>query len=143
MKILKQLAILTLLLISNNLLANDIINTAVVSQKQAVTQHFDWGTLITYYQGETVITKDALAAVAIINPGMEIHPPHVHEEEEYLMILEGSGTWTLHDQDFAAKAGDMLFSKPGDLHGLKNTGTTPLKFAVFKWNSKLVQLTAK
>jgi mannose-6-phosphate isomerase-like protein (cupin superfamily) len=143
MKILKHLAIIALFLLPNSLLANDINDSAVVSQQQAITQYFDWGNLITYYQGETVITKDALAAVAIIKPGMEIHPPHVHEEEEYLMILEGSGTWTLHDQDFAAKAGDMLFSKPGDLHGLKNTGTTPLKFAVFKWNSKLVQLTAK
>lgn len=143
MKILKHLALITLFLLPNSLLANDINDSAVVSQKQAITQHFDWGTLITYYQGETVITKDALAAIAIINPGMEIHPPHVHEEEEYLMILEGSGTWTLHEKDFSAKAGDMLFSKPGDLHGLKNTGTTPLKFVVFKWNSKLVQLTAK
>ena len=144
MKIIHFLTASLLLALSPSILAKDtIIDSAVITTETAITKTFDWGTLITYYQGETTSTKDALSAIAIINPGMEIHPPHTHLEEEYLLILEGSGTWTLHEKDFVAKKGDMLFSKPWDLHGLKNTGTTPLKFAVFKWNSKIVQASDK
>lgn len=112
--------------------------TAVVSEKSAHTESFKWGSLITYYSGETHGTKDALGATAIINPGMEIHPPHTHSEEEYLMVIEGSGTWTLGSKEFPAGVGDMLYAAPWDLHGIKNTGKTPMKFVVIKWNSKSV-----
>lgn len=118
--------------------ASSELESAIITSKAAKTQHFEWGTLITYFAGETAGTKDVLSAIAIINPGMEIHPPHEHSEEEYLMVLEGKGTWTLIDKDFPAEAGDIMFSKPWDLHGLKNTGTKPLKFVVFKWNNKLL-----
>ena len=112
------------------------IDTAVVSEKQAKYDKFDWGKLYTYFEGESAGTKDALTAVAVILPGMEIHPPHKHQEEEYLMVLEGQGTWTVGDKDFPASAGDILYATPWDLHGIKNTGDKPLKFVVFKWGYK-------
>lgn len=139
MKYYKILLSIFLLAISSYVFsAISTLESAVITTKTAKTQHFEWGTLITYFVGETAGTKDVLSAVAIINPGMEIHPPHKHSEEEYLMVLEGTGTWTLHDKDLPAQAGDILFSKPWDLHGLKNTGTKPLKFVVFKWNNKFL-----
>lgn len=110
--------------------------SAVVSADVARTETFAWGTLITYFSDETYGTKDALAAVAIINPGMQIHPPHEHAEEEYLMVLEGNGVWHLQGRDFPAKQGDMLYASPWDVHGIKNSGDTPLKFVVWKWNNK-------
>ncbi len=114
------------------------ISTAVVTAKAAKEESFEWGKLRTYYAGESYSSKDALTAVAIINPGMEIHPPHVHSEEEYLMVLEGEGTWTVKGKDFTAHAGDMLYAAPWDEHGIKNTGKSPLSFVVFKWNPKPV-----
>lgn len=119
------------------------IKTSVVSAKAAKTENFEWGQLITYYAGESWSTKDALTAVAIMNAGMEIHPPHIHSEEEYLMVIEGEGTWTVKDKDFKASAGDILYAAPWDLHGLKNTGKKPLKFVVFKWNPKPVSAKSK
>lgn len=112
------------------------IDTGVVSEKEAKVDHFEWGKLISYYQGTSYATKDALTAVAVINPKMEIHPPHKHYEEEYLMVLEGEGTWSVKGKTFAAKAGDILYAKPWDMHGITNTGDKPLKFIVFKWGYK-------
>ena len=117
--------------------------SAIVSQKQAERQDFDWGTLYTYYTGESYGTKDGLAAVAVIKPGQEIHPPHEHAEEEYLMVLEGSGTWHLNGKDSPATAGDMQYAAPWDIHGIKNTGTAPLTFVVWKWNNKGVAVPTK
>lgn len=121
----------------------DVQPSAVLTQKQAKREDFDWGTLYTYYSGESYGTKDGLAAVAVIKPGREIHPPHEHAEEEYLMVVEGEGTWHLNGKEFAAHAGDMQYAAPWDVHGVSNTGKKPLTFVVWKWNNKGVELPAK
>lgn len=115
---------------------SDLQLSAIIAQQEAQRQDFDWGTLYTYYQKETSGTRDGLAAVAVIKPGWEIHPPHQHAEEEYLMILGGQGNWHLNGRESAAKAGDMQYAAPWDIHGVKNTGNVPLRFVVWKWNSK-------
>lgn len=117
-------------------LRHDVQPSAIVPQRQALREDFAWGTLYTYYKAATYGTSDGLAAVAVIKPGREIHPPHQHAEEEYLMVVEGSGTWHLNGRDLPAKTGDMQYAAPWDLHGITNTGRTPLRFVVWKWNSK-------
>ena len=121
----------------------DVQPSTILSQQQAKRQDFDWGTLYTYYEGESYGTKDGLAAVAVIKPGREIHPPHEHAEEEYLMVLEGEGTWFLNGRKQPARAGDMQYAAPWDVHGVSNTGKTPLTFVVWKWNNKGVPLPLK
>jgi mannose-6-phosphate isomerase-like protein (cupin superfamily) len=116
--------------------ASNLLSSAVVTAKSAKTENADWGSFSTYFQGETYGTRDALAGVAVIKPGQEIHPPHQHAEEEYLMVVEGEGTWHLNGRSFAAQAGDILYAAPWDIHGIKNTGKIALKFVVWKWNNK-------
>ncbi len=113
--------------------------TGVVDAGTARTESFDWGDLVTYYTGDSYAATDSLTAIAIIKPGREIHPPHVHSEEEYLMVLEGEGTWSVKGREFPATAGDVLYAAPWDEHGIRNTGPVPLKFVVFKWNPKPVE----
>lgn len=112
----------------------------IIAQEKAIQEDFEWGTLYTYFQGESYGTQDGLAAVAVIKAGQEIHPPHEHAEEEYLMVLEGEGTWHLKGEERPAKKGDMLYAAPWDIHGITNTGATPLTFVVWKWNNKGVAL---
>ena len=110
--------------------------SAVTTRDAAVREDFEWGTLYTYFQGESYGTQDGLAAVAVINPGMEIHPPHEHTEEEYMLVTSGRGTWHLKGEAFEAQTGDMLYAAPWDIHGITNTGDEPLTFVVWKWNNK-------
>jgi mannose-6-phosphate isomerase-like protein (cupin superfamily) len=110
--------------------------SAIVSRDSAQREDASWGTLYTYYEGEGYSTKDLLAAVAVIKPGREIHPPHRHAEEEYLMVVEGEGRWHLKGVERPARAGDMQYAAPWDVHGIRNTGRTPLRFVVWKWNGK-------
>ena len=110
--------------------------SAIRSEKEARRADFDWGTLHTYYDSATYGTRDGLAAVAVIKPGREIHPPHQHAEEEFLMVVEGEGTWSLSGRERPARTGDMQYAAPWDLHGIRNTGRTPLRFVVWKWNGK-------
>jgi len=113
---------------------HEVLKTQVVSKSDVKPDVQPWGQFLPYYVGDTEFTSGALTGVAEIKPGQEIHPPHKHIEEEYLMVLEGNGTWTIEGKDFPAKAGDILYAAPWVSHGIKNTGSTTLKFVVFKYN---------
>lgn len=119
-----------------------VLPSNVVTRQAAKSEKADWGDFYTYFQGETYGTRDALNGVAEIKPGMEIHPPHQHAEEEFLMVLAGSGTWHLNGKTFAAQEGDILYAAPWEVHGIKNTGEQVLKFVVWKWNNKGVPMPA-
>lgn len=110
--------------------------SSVVGHAQASPTQFEGSVFYTYFAGQTIGTKDTLTGVAVIEPGHEIHPPHKHAEEEFLMVIEGSGEWTVNGEVFPAKKGDILYAAPWDLHGVFNSGKTPLKFVVMKWSSK-------
>lgn len=113
--------------------------SAIRPLAEATAEHNEWGTFYTYYSGQSYGTTDALAGVAVLKPGFEIHPPHQHAEEEYLTVIEGEGVWHLNGREQRAVAGDMLYAAPWDFHGVKNTGTVPLRFVVWKWNSRGVK----
>ena len=106
----------------------------VLSQSNVAPAVESWGEFYPYFTADTPATRNHLTGVAVIRPGQEIHPPHRHSEEEVLMVLEGEGTWSLLDEDFPAKTGDILYAKPWDIHGIRNTGTTDLRFVVVKYD---------
>ena len=60
--------------------------------------------------------------------------------QEYLVLAEGSGTWSLDGKEFPAKRGDILYTQPSVYHGLTNTGTEPPVFVVVRFNSKGVDI---
>lgn len=97
-----------------------------------------WGeiTILTDEQTNTFGTTNTVSGIAEIKPGQEIHPAHEHTEEEFLFIIEGSGTWNVKGNTSQANAGDLLYAKPWDLHGIKNTGSETMKFFFLKWNNK-------
>ncbi|RDV26606.1 cupin domain-containing protein [Alteromonas aestuariivivens] len=117
--------------------------TSVVTLSQAQMEQLSGSVFYQYFAGQTYGTEDTLVGVAVIEPGQEIHPPHQHAEEEFLMVIEGAGIWTLNDETFTAQAGDILYAAPWDLHGVLNSGDKPLKFVVFKWNNKGVAAPAE
>lgn len=61
--------------------------------------------------------------------GQHTHSP---EEEEYYLILSGSGQMTSNGKQFEVSTGDLVRNPPGGTHGLKNTGDQTLKLFVFE-----------
>ena len=115
----------------------------VVGWEDAKPTQADWGEMRRYFSGETFGTKDVLTAVAILKPGKAIHQAHRHAEEEYLVVVSGSGTWSLAGKQTPAKRGDILYAEPWVFHGLRNTSNEPLIFVVVRFNSKGVKLPPK
>jgi len=115
------------------------LKSAIISWDDARSHQADWGEMRRYFTGETLGTKDVLTAVAVVNPGKTVHRAHRHAEEEYLVIAEGSGTWSLDGKESPAKRGDILYAEPWVYHGVTNTGSEPLIFVVVRFNSKGVK----
>ena len=117
-----------------------LLKSGVVRFADAPAQQADWGEMRRYFTGETAGTKDVLTAVAIVKPGKAVHRAHRHAEEEYLILAEGSGTWSLDGKEFPAKRGDILYTEPWVYHGLTNTSSEQLIFVVVRFNSKGVNV---
>lgn len=69
---------------------------------------------------------------AVLAPGTSIgdhrHPAH---EEEYYLVLAGTGVMRLEADTFEVAAGDLVRNPAGGLHGLTNTGREPLSLFIF------------
>jgi quercetin dioxygenase-like cupin family protein len=112
------------------------LKSAVVPMaKTTIADSGAWGAFHKHLGGATQATADVLSGVVELKAGAEPHPPHQHVDEEFLYVLEGSGTWFLNGKEIPAKTGDVLYTAPNDIHGIR-AGAGPLKFFVAKWRSK-------
>ena len=116
------------------------LKSKVVGWDEAKPLVADWGEMRRYFTGETSATKDVLTAVAVVEPGKAVHRAHRHAQEEYLVLVEGSGSWSLDGKEFPAKRGDILYVEPWVYHGLTNTGDQRLIFVVVRYNGKGVEV---
>jgi quercetin dioxygenase-like cupin family protein len=117
--------------------------SALIRGEDAVPTRGDWGEWRRYFRGQTYGTNDMVVLVVTLKPGQAPHPPHRHAEEEFMILADGSGTWTLDGKEIAAKKGDVVYAAPWTVHGLKNTGDAPLTYYMVKWNNKGVKAPEK
>lgn len=116
--------------------ANGADASAIMAQSDVAVDKAPWGSFFPYFTDDTHVLKPVLVGVAKIDAGQEIHPPHRHADEEYMMITKGSGTWYLNGKETPAKEGDILFARAWDYHGVKAAADSPLEFVVFKYSGR-------
>jgi mannose-6-phosphate isomerase-like protein (cupin superfamily) len=68
--------------------------------------------------------------ISEIAPGTRAHPPHTHEGVEAFYVLEGKGTVEVEGERFALGHNEAILLDTTKLHGLVNTGTTPMRYMV-------------
>lgn len=122
--------------------ANGAGASAIISQDQSVADIADWGTFNAYFTDDTHVLKPVLVGVAKIKAGEKIHHLHRHADEEYLMVTEGRGTWSLNGETREAKKGDILFARAWDYHGITAAPDSPLEFVVFKYSGRHIDAPA-
>jgi mannose-6-phosphate isomerase-like protein (cupin superfamily) len=94
-----------------------------------------FGDLRIYYDGPTDQLKAMTAGSLRLKPGMSPHPPHQHPEEEFMVITEGTGEIVVDGKTTKVGPGSMMYSAADKLHGIVNTGKTPLLFYFYKWKA--------
>ena len=109
------------------------VRSAVLSTDQAQLQQHSFGSQRVYFEGATAGLKSLVVGSLVLNAGQEPHPPHRHADEEVLLITEGAGEVTMNGTASQVGAGAAMYAAPNYLHGIKNTGHSPLTFYYIKW----------
>jgi mannose-6-phosphate isomerase-like protein (cupin superfamily) len=112
--------------------AGKLPNSTMNPAKATVTKE-DFGENRVYFDGPTDQLKSMTAGSLMLKPGMEPHPPHQHPEEEMMVIAEGNGEIVVEGNKSKVGPGSMMYCAAGKLHGIVNTGKTPLLFYYYKW----------
>jgi mannose-6-phosphate isomerase-like protein (cupin superfamily) len=108
--------------------------TTIVAEKVKLTKE-EFGDLRIYFEGATDQVKSMTAGSVLLKPGMSPHPPHQHPEEEFMVVTEGTGEISMDGKITKVGPGSMMYSAAQRLHGIVNTGKTPLLFYFYKWQA--------
>jgi quercetin dioxygenase-like cupin family protein len=121
------------------------LQSHVYSAGDARTSQGEWGGIHIYTEDGTPTfgTSSLLTASLTFLPGKQLQPPHQHADEEFQYVIEGEGTWSLNGKERPLHAGDLMYTRPWDWHGIRNSGDQPLKFFVFKFRARGVPEPAK
>lgn len=57
---------------------------------------------------------------------------HTRDNEEFYIVISGSGQMQLEDELFEVSAGHVIVNQPGGTHALRNTGDTELRLVVIE-----------
>ena len=109
-------------------------NLTINGDKAKVTKE-TFGEIRVYFDGPTDQLKAMTAGSVLLHPGASPHPPHEHPEEEFLLITEGTGEVSMEGKVTKVGPGAMMYSAAGRLHGIVNTGKTPMTFYYYKWKA--------
>ena len=63
-------------------------------------------------------------------PGSSPHPPHQHTHEELFLIMQGTLAVTIASKTTEIGPGSAAFVHSGELHGVRNSGTTAAQYFV-------------
>jgi quercetin dioxygenase-like cupin family protein len=63
-------------------------------------------------------------------PGSSPHPPHQHPHEELFLMMKGTLAVTIAGKTTEIGPGSAAFVHSGELHGVRNSGTTPAQYFV-------------
>jgi mannose-6-phosphate isomerase-like protein (cupin superfamily) len=108
---------------------------ATLAEGKAKLVKEPFGDLRIYFEGPTDQLKSMTAGSLRLNPGMTPHPPHQHPEEEFMVVTEGTGEISLEGKITKVAPGAMMYCGANRLHGIVNTGKTPLLFYFYKWKA--------
>jgi (S)-ureidoglycine aminohydrolase len=73
-----------------------------------------------------------------LEPGKAPHPPHVHADQEELVIVkEGQVKITIAGQSKVLGPGSIAFAMTGDEHGIENAGNTQATYFILRYKGIL------
>jgi quercetin dioxygenase-like cupin family protein len=115
--------------------AGDRLPSVTRSAGDAKTTHETFGDNAVYFEGRTGQLSGLTMGSLRLKPGMAPHPPHEHPEEEIMVVTEGTGEISVEGKVTSVAPGATTYCAGGKLHGIVNTGKTPLLFYYFKWKA--------
>jgi mannose-6-phosphate isomerase-like protein (cupin superfamily) len=92
------------------------------------------------FGGPTPVVDYMNCHVSVLSGGHSPHPPHTHDEEELLIILDGEAELVISDEALAdgarierVRPGSFAYYPAHQHHTIRNRGTAPVTYVMFKW----------
>jgi len=90
------------------------------------------------YSGATSYLDEFSCHASCLNPGIRTHPPHRHEQEELVLLLDGSldilfGRFGLRSRRL--EPGNFVFLPRRCFHTMKNRTARTATYLILKWRS--------
>ena len=93
------------------------------------------------FRGRTAALDLQSCHAAMLRPGFSPHPPHAHQDEELLIVLDGEADLLVSDrpafegaQAITVKAGDFAYYPAFQHHTIRNSADRPVHYLMFRWN---------
>lgn len=74
--------------------------------------------------------------ISTLDPGKESHPPHLHVNEELIILREGHCEAFSDGKWLKVEPGSVVFNASNSLRGFRNIGTTPAVYTVVSWTPR-------
>jgi quercetin dioxygenase-like cupin family protein len=87
------------------------------------------------FRSQTATLDELECHITTLKAGAKSHPPHVHPNEEVLIVRDGNVEVFYKNAWHPAGPGSVVFLTGTDPHGLRNAGTTPATYHVLAWHS--------
>jgi quercetin dioxygenase-like cupin family protein len=71
--------------------------------------------------------------VSLLNPDLPSHPPHVHPQEEVIILTEGTLEIFINGTTSRIGPGSVFFFSSWDAHSVRNVGSGPARYHVFNF----------
>lgn len=94
------------------------------------------GKIGVYIQGDTPGSQKFVTGRFVLDAGKSPHAPHVHAEEEVMIVESGQGEIFCDGKTTKIGPGSVMYSTPNVPHGITNTGKEPIVFYFVKWEAK-------
>jgi uncharacterized cupin superfamily protein len=95
------------------------------------------------FHGATLGMHELTCHASVLNPGRCPHPPHAHEEEEFLLLLAGEVDLLLAGDRAAEEVrrrrlcpGQFVYYPANFAHTLQTAGEVPASYLMFKWRAR-------
>jgi quercetin dioxygenase-like cupin family protein len=72
----------------------------------------------------------------VLGPNTETHPPHTHEHEEIIVLVEGTVEVSVDGRKETVETGSVIYYEANRPHSLRNAGTTPCRYYVVELRGK-------
>ena len=88
------------------------------------------------FAGSTAGLPSLTCHASVLAPGHSPHPPHTHEEEELLLLLDGEVELVWPEQLVPLRRGELAYYPAGFRHTLRATSDSPATYVMFKWRGE-------
>jgi mannose-6-phosphate isomerase-like protein (cupin superfamily) len=125
---------LTMTFVLGNVKINNL-DSSIFDWNDVAVKETQTGSVRTFFRSPTATLDELECHVTTLNPGEASHLPHKHQEEEVIIIKEGTLEALVNGTMKRVGPGSVVFQASNQMHAIRNVGSTPATYHVFSWHS--------